>query len=412
MPISRASGLANLAFFAVCTVFVSILPIGVETQPILAVLLVLICFKMVIAEAVHGDMASLLLGVLVIVIVFYSIIGMFLNGIDSALNAFKLLIPLGFYFAVKRIPLKLSAWAVNSMVIIHLLILVLIAIGYGSVFKVIFERYSYGAGGDEGSGISFLAQEPGYAGMYLFAIIVSIWCATELKHRKALSLFFVALLILTQSVFSFVLALVSIYMIFGKRLLPVLLAVLPVLFFILPEDGRVVLFINAIKNVDPANLVVSAIIVEPSGTTRLLKNIPSAYYGLTSVHGYGMGSFSTEFPKIAQDIELLKYNPVLSDLYYGATNGKVSPDSFLSLLMFELGWFSFLYIFAIGLMLRSCLRNLPIFFTALSAAILFSLQSQITNPILLYALVLLSGYSMNKFQSGPLREPICNRPCQ
>jgi hypothetical protein len=398
---------STLAFLAVSTVFISLLPINIETQPIVACLLILIRYRDILVESITGDLASRLMAVLSLTIILYACFGFYFYGVDSIMHLIKLMIPILFYLAIKGISFNISKFAIYSMVFVHLVILFLIMVGYAGALKIVFSRYAYAAGGELGSGISFLSQEPGYAGMYIFAIIVSIWCGSFLANKRALCLFFILLLILTKSVFSFIFAILAVYMIFGKRSLYVFGVSLPVLFLVLlPDDGRVMLLFNALQHIDMNNFLISIVSIEPSGTTRLLKNIPSAYYGLLSIWGYGLGSFSDEFSKIVQSIELFKHQAILSDVYYGMS-AKISPDSFLSLLIFEMGWVSFLYIFAIIITLKSCRYNKEIFYVAICTAVLFSLQSQISNPILLYLLVLMSKHAqLNRmmYEKGRLYE--------
>lgn len=380
---------SNLAVLAVCTSYIALLPINIETQPLLAMLLALGGVRRATWNAVNGLLETRMLGVLLFCIVVYTLVGTLSHGSTAVLDGAKMSLPLLFFLAIYGRPFRPSPYVYYVVLGVHALILALVAAGWGPLIAAFFPRYSYGAGGPTGSGFSFLSPEPGYAAMYLFAVGVAAWRSTEGRQRAIIGACTIGFMLITKSVFAFVLTLLLLllYTRPKKTLIPLLAVSLSFPFMLNDETVRISAFATTLLRVDASDLVSSLILLEPSGTTRLLKNIPAALYGFTSVIGYGVGSFSDVFSEIASGLDIYESHKIMSDLYY--FGGPVSPDSFFVFVLFELGWLSFLYVAAVILCVRRVASDPYVTFVAISAFLLFTLQSQITSPIFLFTIYVL-----------------------
>ncbi len=395
--------LADIAFLGVVTIFIPILPIPIETQPLIALFFVVLRIRSVLKQAIIGDIEAKLIFTYLCIIIFYTVYGIYFYGYNSILTMAKVAIPLLFFLALQRTKIEVSESLILVFCIVHLLLLIQILAGYDVILSAMYNRFSAAKGGEYGNGISFFSYEPGYGAMYIFAAFVAIWAGIKSKRRFVYCYFLIILIILTKSAFGFILAAVSLYILHGHRFILKCIPALPIVFYFLPDDFRILQVSNTLISLgEESDWLSSLILLEPSGMTRLLKNIPSIYYGFLSVFGFGVGSFETEFSKIAQGIELYREHPLLKEVYESGST-VAAPDSFLSLSAFEMGFFSLLYVVAIWLILVKIKdsQGMRIFTAGLMITVLFTLQSQISSPILLYVLYCLAhGFYAQKLSDG------------
>lgn len=377
---------------AATSIFIPLLPIQTETQPVIAILVSALLFKNVI-NSYGSSLSNSLFFVCALIVVFYTIPSVYYYGAEAIVTAVKLLIPILFYLSIQKYRHKISSSVIFLFICVHYILLIIIYLGFGSFLVSIFGRASVGAGGELGSGVSYFAQEPGYAAMYLFAGFVSFYMNGDYKRKKILLLLTLALILLTKSFFGFVFVLLGLLMIYGRRGIVVSLALLTFILIFSPDGFRVGQIITTVVSIDRSDILYSLVLFEPSGATRLLKNIPAIYYGLQSIIGHGIGSFSSAFMEYAQGIALYEDHPLLSDAYFGI--GSITPDSFYALIAFEMGLFSLPYLAAIVALLFNIYKRhgKKIALSGFAIFFLFTMQSQVSSPILLYCLYCLSNGS-------------------
>jgi hypothetical protein len=376
----------DFAFLAVVTIFLPLMPVAIETQPIIACIFILMHYAGGRGASVRfyeSRMMSWYMGIFLL----YSLVGLFYNGVEALVTFVKVAIPLLFFIALTGVNVRISERLILAFISLHFFVLILVAVGYADVMSLIYDRFSAAKGDELGNGLSYFSPEPGYAAMYLFAAFIAVAYGLDSPRRLFYCWILLLLVVSTKSAFGFVLALVGFFLVHGWRFLTLCALAFPFLLALLPDDFRILHIARILENIDKENFILSFVLLEPSGATRLLKNIPSAYYGVTSFWGYGVGSFQSAFAEIASGIDVYREHPLLREVY--ESGGAIVPDSFFSLIAFETGAFSLIYIASLFVMLQKMAmrrRRGTEIFAAFCVIVLFTLQSQISSPILLYVM--------------------------
>ena len=314
------------------------------------------------------------------------------------------MIPLLFYVALHKIDLRPSGKLIRALVVSHCVLAVMYLSGNAAIFESIFSRYS--ASLDSVRGFSFLSQEPSYAASYLFAIFTATYIS-NIRYRRLCCWTTLALIGVTKSLTGLLFIVMGTILMIesvGQILLVgAVTAALVLVSAALAVGGttRIGQIIELTSNINFADALVSLVILEPSGATRLLMNGYSLFMGFSSMVGYGIGSFSTSFMPAAHKFgaDIFSYHAELAEAYQN--EGEVTPQSAFASLAFEYGIFSLLYlvpIFGIVRTMRPCGK---VWFVGISFACMsVFFQSEVSNPIPFYVLLLLSQYARSAPASG------------
>ncbi len=388
--------LADLALLGIATIYFPLLPIGIETQPDVIVFLLLVGGSILYSNFIKDRGPEMRwLRLLIFLLVGRTLFDTFAYH-QAPVSLLKYLIPLLFYIAMRRINLSPSPRFFDWFLGIHCILALLYFAGLANFLQFIFKRYSTGQ--DTVRGFSFLSQEPSYAASYLFAIFIAIY-VSHFPRRKMYLWTTLALIAITKSLIGVVLILLGILLTLESGGLVFLIggvvATIAVLSTVLvsSDTSRIGQFVAALRSIDANHVLLSFVILEPSGTVRILMNGYSFFMGFHSVIGYGIGSFSSTFIANARayGANIFLYNDALADFY--RYNLNISPQSAFAALAYETGIFSILYTAPYFYCIYRTRRMRKLWIVAfVYAMICLVFQSEISNPTPLYILMLLANY--------------------
>lgn len=369
--------IGNIAVLALMTQYIGILPIGIETQPILAVIVVLM------ALPYYSRSDTLVTLALIVSSLLFLITSQYWGKSDMGLAFLALLkyyLPVFFclsLFITKAVPSErflkyiiLALWALT----------LLYFFGLEDILVSIFQRYTVSQGS---RGFSFLTPEQSYAAMMFVPLY--FWLhyhqGNRISIQKLSILFFI---LLTKSAIGYVLLIFIVFFQVGFGLFLVMPIMIFVYIYVFQTESRLNDIIELLHNIDFSDILLSIVDLEPSGSNRLIVNFVAIYEGLISVTGYGLGAFTTIFPLVLveQHHELISYHSVLSPLLYEIS--PVNPQSFFASIIFEMGIMGLLLLFvALFLSFLSCKKfdSKAISLFLIMIVFLFY-QGQITSPTL------------------------------
>lgn len=396
MSVSKTASI--VCYLGCITVFMPLLPVRIETQPLFFMLGAALAFC---SSSNRPRTITFFVFAYGAIVSFSALLSVGKYSVASLTDWLKFVIPAIFlYFSCTILPPPKSiqyavAWA-------HLFLLALFLSGHAGVFETFFGRYL--ADPNATRGFSFLAYEPSYAATYLFTLII---CANrtnaEARTQQTMlfpQIVFVICLLATKSIlgllFIAIASVESFHFSLRKlaRAIPILGTCL-LFFSFLNTSGtsRTLELAESVSELDTDNIVTALSIVEPSGSSRLVGNWFAISYGINSVFGYGVGSFSSQWGALNYKNN---NNLVLDHLLLGQAidDGNPTPQAWSGGIIFELGLIGFLLTFLYFKSISSLDQNkgnANVLITRISyCLIVFLLQSQISNPIYTYTLIILS----------------------
>jgi len=257
-------------------------------------------------------------------------------------------------------------------------------------------------------GFSFLAYEPSYASTYLFTLFFISRFGNHLDSERAIfaEIVFILCILLTKSFLGVIFVLLALMTYAGasvKRFLPFLLLLLGLIVFgyiFSGTNNRVLEIAEALSSLDASDFFTSFVILEPSGTSRLLVNVSSLFEVFNSPLGHGVGSFGSVWPEVASNTnkDIFEKNILILDFL---KEGKASPQSYIACLTFETGVLGIVFfVFASSNIYRNCRKNNKINWVLIGYFLMYVLvQSQTSNPIFIFTMVLMAK-SFNKMHQS------------
>ena len=390
----------TVCYLGALSVFIPLLPVNIETQPVLFIAGAVLCFW---HNSQRSKQLLLFVTAFLCMVTCSAIYNFGFYGSSAIIDWTKFSLPVIFFYLANKVtpPHRAVQYAVAFL---HIVLLILFLSGKATILESIFGRYL--ADPNATRGFSFLAYEPSYAATYLYTLSV---CANRTYINQNLSkriwfpqTVFIVCLLATKSLLGLIFIVILLYEFFDFSLRK-LVKFVPVSFLLFSafayfnsnENSRFNEFFIAISTLDSQDLVVALSIAEPSGTTRLIGNWFAIAYGLESVTGFGTGSFGTTWGII----NLQKNNTlVLDHLLLGQfiADGNSTPQAWSGGISFEFGLaglvFATFFFYLIVSRVRSegAVREKAIRVILMYCGVVFFLQSQISNPIYCYTLLILA----------------------
>lgn len=386
-----------MALVGIVTIFFPILPVGIETQPvIIAILIIFLAPAVVRSIRFQRDPDILSVKWLLVVLTISALIGLYRYP-GAMLSLLRYAIPLLFYIAVRNMDLRPAGGLIRWLILLHCLLAVLYLSGKADILRAIFNRYSSDLG--QVRGFSYLSQEAGYAAGYLFAIFIACYIS-NFKHRRLYCWTTLVLIAITKSLVGLLYVVLGVFLILESTTqimaavgITVLVAATGAV-ALAGSTSRLGQILASLSNVDPAHLFLSIIILEPSGAIRVLMNGYSFAMGFSSIIGHGVGSFAPGFMPAAHQFgaDLFYYNSSLGPAYQN--NIPITPQAAFASLVFEIGFLSLLYVVPFYITIKRIPPLRKDWFVGIAvASIALFFQSEISNPGPFYVVLLLAGHS-------------------
>ena len=411
----RRSELSSLLFLSFFLIFIRILPINVETQPVLSLFVAAI---LIAGFSKKSDLLKkdvLFVFFLALILIVYTCLQIFFNSDYQAIvELFKYLIGPVIFFSIRSNRYSIS-FSVLKKVIIALSVIAAVSLLlpglYSAFFKLFIPRFAENMGSDV-RGIVVLTPEPSYFAVFQIILLITIEKALSqfdngekvlYSKRQLLYLKYIIIFIsvLTKS------ALVILYIIIFilpdfkkinlKKLLLGLLVVIPILsliiYFFFSENRLFDVISLVYKLVHEGDFDWTYFLFnqESSGGTRIILNFLAISSLFINPLGSGLGSFSKMINLYGDhyNMDLSKHEVLGSDAL-----GKLYPQTYFANLCNDIGVFALILFPVIwvnnakdssNFVLK---RNLCLFLM-----ILF--QSQITSPAFWY-LIAISKIKVNE----------------
>jgi hypothetical protein len=384
----------NLLFISFFTIFFHLIPIGVETQPFLSVIIALLLFFSSNDSGFIFKKDVVFLYFLIFVLFAYSFYQLtFYYSFIPVLEFFKYLIGPIIFLALRKstfvISYKIFKIIVYILLFFGLLNLILPSM-YEFVFGNIIPRFKGNAPGGI-RGITILTPEPSY--FVVFQIILLTIIEKQLAYKnlsllESKKLIYLKILVLLLSLFTksaYVLILGLIFSLPSKINIKKLLKILLISFLLLLlllnffSENRLFQIVNLLYELvseGDFDFISFLFKQESSGGTRLIVNFLAIFSIFINPFGSGLGSFSEmiDFYSNYYNMDISAHEVLGGDLL-----GKIYPQTYFANLCNDIGVFSLLLFPIIFLnndnsnKSYNLKRNISLF-----ALVFF--QSQITNP--------------------------------
>lgn len=393
----------NYLFFSFFLIFLKLIPIGIETQPLIALIFALLILM-------HGEHDFTLIKrdvffvyILMFFIVLYFFITLLFNHWFSAfVDLLKYLVGPLIYLALRRFPHKVSIKTVTLVVLIlssvALFILFLPSVAH-LVFYFIVSR-SENLSGNDFRGISILTPEPSYFSVFEIILLIEIehklseldLSIKDRKHLKILKVVVIILTFLTKSVLGIFIAIIFIFPSFSIRKgLVTFIAVSIALFLgfmlyinLFPDSrlSQVIATLIFLLSGNDFNLLDLIFIQESSGGARIILN----FFGFASVIQHPFGSGLGSFPSMLKGYgDYYNLDLASHDVLSISDHIKFYPQTYLANLVNDMGLFAFILVPILFINNKSDNKN----FSSKRSLCLFLMiffQSQITSPAFWYVM--------------------------
>jgi hypothetical protein len=404
----QISRLNNFLFFSFFIIFIRIVPIGIETQPLLSFVyaILLICtYFMYLDKSEYLNIKKDVLCVvlLLVVLLFYTVAQAVIYLDTQAIVEFaKYLIGPVIYIALRHefsIKFKVLKIIVYSLMGLALLNLFLPSV-YNLIFGIFIPRsVDSVAGGIRG--ITILTPEPSYFSVFQIILLLTIEDGlsknSSIPRKKLLRLKYLVIFmtLLTKSAFvmgvSVIFLIPDIKQINLKKVflfIGIIAPLIIVTMFVFVPENRFFQVIQLLYTAfssgefDITNFLFNQ---EASGGTRLLVNFFAMSAIFMHPFGSGLGSFSDMINSYASNFGMdISRHEVLGSKGFG----KIYPQTYFANLCNDIGVFALLLVPIIMLNYNKTdpatlrfKRNFCIFF-------MIFFQSQITNPAFWYVIAL------------------------
>lgn len=404
----KRSELNSLLFISFFLIFIRILPISVETQPVLSLFVATIS---IVGFAKGTDFLKkdvIFVIALVLILIIYTFLQIFFNSDYQAIvELFKYLIGPVIFFSIRSNKYSIS-FSILKKVVIAISIIAAVSLFLPSVYAILFKyfipRFAENMGSDV-RGIVVLTPEPSYFAVFQIILLITIekalsqfdtgekvlYTRKELLYLKYIIIF---ISVLTKS------ALVILYIIIFilpdfkkidfKKVLLGLLVVIPIIsiliYFFFSENRLfdVISLVYKLVHDGEFNWINFLFNQESSGGTRIVLNFLAISAMFINPLGSGLGSFSTMMTFYGDhfDMDLSKHEVLGSDAL-----GKIYPQTYFANLCNDIGIFA-LILFPVIMVNNAkdsrnfvLKRNLCLFLMVL-------FQSQITNPAFWYLIAI------------------------
>ena len=374
--------------------YIPVLPIPVETQPLLCLAAGTISAAISTHLILRHDKTSLLALVLLIFIV----IG-FLYSLANRQPAISDLVKYSIgpiiYISMRNrffnIPKNLTIY--STYLLFAVSIFMFFDIGpVKNIIGLIIERASQSdIGGIRG--ISLISNEPSYAAGQLIFLLLTLKFQNEIYktnsiHTKIAPTLAITMILMTKSAlgYLFLIAYFTPEILRQINLKKMLLIAafglgVTIMEFIFPS--RISQVISAFQQADINNLLLSLSILEPSGTTRIFLNAAAFSSILFSPFGYGLGSFSDVWHHTLDKLglQILQNHEILGSVYM--SQQQTFASTYLANITNDLGLPALIITLSMFSPFILKLHNNSIFLQQVSLCLIIMLffQSQITNPI-------------------------------
>lgn len=405
------SKLYNYLFFSFFLIFLRVVPVSIETQPVFSLLFSLLIISQggINLKVIKTDV--LFTWILILVLVFYSIYTlMFFKNFSVFIDLAKYLVGPIIYIAIRKFEYEVSIRTLKTVIII------LAATALTTLFLPQLSRVLFGflisrsenMSGDDYRGISILTPEPSYFSVFVIILMAEIekkHTNTQLnfKDKRLLKLMKYSVLLMaifTKSVYAIIMAVIFFFPLssFRKNFLKLLIGIAIFFFAVLlyvkyNPDDRIALLFNVLSTAvdsDEIDFLDLLFYQESSGGARFIINWLAVSSSFDTPFGKGIGTFPQFFAFYAQKngLDLASH-----DVFVFADKYKFYPQTYLANLVHDIGIFSFLLFPIIFLNRDTTYEG----FNAKWAICLFFLlffQSQLSNPALWFLI------SINKKKSS------------
>ena len=398
--IRREKSPFSLILLGVFTIYIHILPINVETFPVVLSLIVLctVILSFVKREnycLYRDELAALLL---LFIILAYGIITILVDGISAIIEVFKYLLGPLFYLFFRRMRPVIEYKPIrNTLVFLFILTLAVIS-GISPVIEIIkifiprFEAIL------NFRGISVLTPEPSYFSFFaMFSLITARYLYTKKKCSNQ-QYWFLLIIIIILSAFTFsVYVYMTIFLfffaiLFSKNKLFGIIPLSIILIAVFVSDklpyNRISQMLISTKNLLTGNISVNSFLYtyETSGTTRIILNLLAFTTVFIKPLGTGFASLSLNaLPNAAVLGINLRQHPVIAPQL---GNSVMYAQTYFANIVNDMGVFSFLYLYMV--FSNNKKEKGSVYFIALFFVLFMTFfQGQITNPVLWYLIVML-----------------------
>lgn len=394
--------LNNFLFISFFLIFLHFIPIGVETQPHISLILALVIFFSSIKSYNYVKKDIIFLYLLLVVIFIYALLQIIYQySLSPLLELTKYFIGPIVYIAIRysnfSISYKVFRNTLYSLIFLGFINLIFPSI-YEFIFGIIIPRFS---GNQVGGvrGITILTPEPSYFVIFQIILLITIEKQLSYKHitvaeRKYLNILkYLALFLSLFTKSALVLLICIIFLIPSKInfkrffLLILLIPIIAFLTYTFFSENRLSQIINLLYDLlkeGDFNIVTFLFTQESSGGTRVIVNFLAIASIFINPFGSGLGSFSNMlgFYGAYFGLDISNHEVLGSD-----SINKIYPQTYFANLCNDIGIFALL-LFPIILVNNensnkayNLKRNLCLVFM-----ILF--QSQITNPAFWYLIAI------------------------
>ena len=352
----------NYLFFSFFLIFLKLIPIGIETQPLIALIFALLIL-------VHGKYDFTLIKrdvffvyvLIFIILVYFFYTLLYHHWFSAFVDLLKYLVGPLIYLALRRYPHKVSIKTITIVVVmlssVALFILLLPSVAQ-MVFYFIISR-AENISGNEFRGISILTPEPSYFSVFEIILLIEIEnklsdLSMSLKDRKRLKMLKTVVIILTfltKSVFGIFIAVLFLFPSFSiKKGLITFLGIASAIFIgfmiytnVFPESriSQVISTVQFLLTGGDFSLLDLVFIQESSGGARIILN----FFGFASIVQHPFGSGLGSFPSLLQGYgDYFELDLASHDVLSLADHIKFYPQTYLANLVNDIGVFAFILI--------------------------------------------------------------------
>ena len=411
----------ELFIIGVILMYIPILPIDVETQPLLCLLAVTIGTYYVHLNKYVVKPSSIIALLLVFIILGGLVHSIGISSFAIVESAKYLVGPI--IYILMRDNLKYYQLAtLKNTTIVLLIIAILTAFNFGPISKLlanaishIIERSTIG-GIDGMRGISLISNEPSYAaGQLIFLLLITDFFRinndlnnSSIKTIKYIKFAIIIMIVLTKSALGILfLAAYTLPLAMTKfNARHALLIIASSVVLTIAENlkpSRISQVFTALSEVDLNNLLLSLSILEPSGTTRIFLNISAFSALIFNPIGFGIGSFQNNWYNLLDKLGMyfLANHEVLGNAYTNQLGTNAS--TYLANITHDLGVVPFILIISLLIhpLFRPTAHRTLRWQIVLSILIMFFFQSQITNPVPWALLVILHHLTEGTIENSP-----------
>lgn len=400
----------NVAYISILFMYFQFLPIDIETQPIIVMLLIPLFFMFQLKLGkIKIEKKDLLLYLFFLIIIIYSFIGFFFNNIDI-FSMIKFIIgPLSYLIILKEIK-YLNYNCLKFMIVLLFIIFIIQITNFPllsniikNIYNIFFDRWNSNYNSSRGLGV--LVPEPSYFVYFAMLLLYSLDylksnnTQTSTKEINILKSIILVMCVFTKSasVYIFLIIYLSQYIKINslKRIILITFIIVSILIIINHfSSSRIEEVVRSIFTSfkEGYSLLDIVFFSDASGGFRFIINCIYFLSVIIKPFGFGFGGLQTNWNEVANHFHLNIWNN-LHFKYMIDINQKLDAQSYMANVVGTFGVFSiFLFAYIFDVRHVNTKWKLNIYITLIFFLVFY--QSNLFNPVFWLLIAILKSKNM------------------